>query len=400
MKYPIVFLLFIQSFLFAQNAIEYKSLSSFNPNDELTDLFQLDTIFNNVNLIGMGECTHGTSEFTKMRHRIFKYLVKQKGFNTIFIEADYNACQRINRYINGSEDNLNEAVSDLIYFAWKTEEMRSFMEWARSYNLSTDNKIQIIGCDMQSITDDKIEVERILKLNSSQNILPKFFETLKYPYNDTSAIKTALIEWSVFYNQLLSKKNEIQNYELLNVTVTQFLKHKLNNTLQYNYRDSCMAVTILKYFDLNNSSKGLFIAHNSHISNTIYTYTSTYPKKFTGQYLKEKLSAKYLNIGQTSNTGKFNVFTYNKKKLCFKVCKLKTAKHSSLEYNCSKLQKDLLICRYSSMPNVHKLNYTEIGHTYGKTNLGYTIKRYKSLNQINFDYIIYFKNTNETIILK
>ena len=70
---------------FSQNSITRFSLQSYSPTSDLTDLDQLDTIFKTKRLIGIGEATHGTHEFTLMRHRIFKYLAEKHNYNTFFI---------------------------------------------------------------------------------------------------------------------------------------------------------------------------------------------------------------------------------------------------------------------------------------------------------------------------
>ena len=73
--------LFICVFSYGQ---ELKEIKSCNPSDtNYKDLDLLGVNFNNFKIIGLGEGTHGTSEFTQMRHRIFKYLVQKHNFNIL-----------------------------------------------------------------------------------------------------------------------------------------------------------------------------------------------------------------------------------------------------------------------------------------------------------------------------
>ncbi len=391
-------LLIIISTAYGQNESSCVPLISFETSIENSDLSKIANIFNDVQLIGIGECTHGTSEFTTMRYRIFKYLVENRGFNTIFIEADYSACLRLNRYINGADDDVDKAILELMYFAWTTEELKEFVEWIRDFNQNTGNKIQIVGCDMQSFSDDKIEIDRILKTKNHTDSLPEFFHTLKYPYQDTSEIRQALNNWNSFYVNYL-KGVEPKNSLLINATLNQFLQHKLNPSNQYNYRDSCMALNILNYLNLNPHSKGIWMAHNSHISKTQYDYPTSYSFKTSGQFLSEKLNEKYLSVAQTTNSGNFNAWKYIKKKPIFSVCEIKKAKGNSLEKYLSQYKAKLLFYDYSKIHDVHKMKYTEIGHTYGKTNSNYKVKRYKKLKKEKFDYVIYFETTKQTTIL-
>ena len=145
-KLLLILLLISSTYIFAQKSISKESILPVNS----ANFQNLDSIFSNKKLIGLGECTHGTSEFTTMRKQIFQYLVEQHGFNTIFIEADYSACLRLNRYVNGAEDTIQKAINELLYFAWTTEEMKNFVEWIRDYNLTNKAKIQFVGCDPSS----------------------------------------------------------------------------------------------------------------------------------------------------------------------------------------------------------------------------------------------------------
>jgi erythromycin esterase len=52
------------------------------------DLKFLDPIANK-SIIGLGEATHGTAEFFKAKHRIFKYLVEKHGYKIFAFEADF-----------------------------------------------------------------------------------------------------------------------------------------------------------------------------------------------------------------------------------------------------------------------------------------------------------------------
>jgi erythromycin esterase-like protein len=161
-----------------------------------------------------------------------------------------------------------------------------------------------------------------------------------------------------------------------------------------------MAINILNFLDRNPNSKGIWMAHNGHISKTRYDYPTSYSYKTSGQFLSENLNAKYVSIAQTTNSGYFNAWKYIKGRPVFSVCELKEAHRNSLEKYLSKYNSKILFCDYSRIQDVYKLNYTEIGHTYGKTNMNYKVKRYKKLKEGKFDYVIYFESTKQSSILK
>jgi hypothetical protein len=74
----------------------------------------------------------------------------------------------------------------------------------------------------------------------------------------------------------------------------------------YNFRDSIMAEKIYKITE--SGDKAIFLAHNYHVSFEKKDPYYTYDKKWTGEFLKEKLGSKYYSIGFLFNSGCFNAF--------------------------------------------------------------------------------------------
>src|SRR5579862_3784282 len=55
-------------------------IKSIKPGNDISDLQFLKPVLKNVELIGLGESTHGTSEFVQVRHRLIQFLVQEMGF--------------------------------------------------------------------------------------------------------------------------------------------------------------------------------------------------------------------------------------------------------------------------------------------------------------------------------
>ena len=49
----------------------------------------------------IGEATHGTHDFYKIRCEITKRLIEEKGFSAVAVEADWPDAYRVNRYVKG-----------------------------------------------------------------------------------------------------------------------------------------------------------------------------------------------------------------------------------------------------------------------------------------------------------
>jgi erythromycin esterase len=116
------------------------------------DLLAIGRIVGSARLVGLGESTHGTSEFFQEKHRILEYLVRRHGFRVFAIEANQVAVEKINRYVQGGDGTAAD-VMRAMFAVWNTEEMRDLVEWMRAHNAShAGQMVRFAGYDMQDHT--------------------------------------------------------------------------------------------------------------------------------------------------------------------------------------------------------------------------------------------------------
>ncbi len=115
----------------------------------------LKDILKDKKIVAMGEATHGTSEFFKMKHRFFEFLVEEMGYRVFAMECDGGAGQVINDYILSEEGNLEDCLGDIKYEVFRTEEVKDMIKWMKEYNddPSHKEKIKFYGMDIQNIVD-------------------------------------------------------------------------------------------------------------------------------------------------------------------------------------------------------------------------------------------------------
>lgn len=108
-------------------------------------------------LVLIGEATHGTSEFYRMRARITKGLIQRRGFRFVGVEADWPDAARVNQYVRGEEPPFGprwEAFARFPTWMWRNQEVLDFVEWLRDYNASTHDdheKVGFYGLDLYSL---------------------------------------------------------------------------------------------------------------------------------------------------------------------------------------------------------------------------------------------------------
>src|SRR5438876_10575886 len=61
----------------------------------------------NSQIVLIGEASHGTHEFYRIRADITKRLVEEKGFNIITAEADWPDAIKINKYVNNKSKDTS-----------------------------------------------------------------------------------------------------------------------------------------------------------------------------------------------------------------------------------------------------------------------------------------------------
>lgn len=105
----------------------------------------------------LGEASHGTREFYRMRGDITRRLIEEQGFEAVVVEADWPDALRLNRYVRGdSDDSLSEAFEDFQRFPqwmWRNNEVRDFIAWLKHYNAERDFSAQVgfHGLDIYSL---------------------------------------------------------------------------------------------------------------------------------------------------------------------------------------------------------------------------------------------------------
>ncbi len=89
-------------------------------------------------LVLLGEASHGTAEFYRMRAEITRRLIREKGFEAVIVEADWPDALRLDRYARGEgDDTLRTAFDDFQRFPqwmWRNTEVRDFIGWLAEHN--------------------------------------------------------------------------------------------------------------------------------------------------------------------------------------------------------------------------------------------------------------------------
>ena len=101
-------------------------------------------------LLALGEPNHTDDAFPAQRNRLFRTLVEEHGFRSIALESDIVAGQRVNAYVTGDADDLDEVMwAGFNHDFGRRVANRELVGWLRDFNAgrSADEQVRFYGFD-------------------------------------------------------------------------------------------------------------------------------------------------------------------------------------------------------------------------------------------------------------
>lgn len=125
-------------------------------------------------IIGIGESTHGTGDFTDLPRELLAYLAGECGYNTLIIESMVGEAAYLNDYVLGQRDDLDHILTDInTTWRYRTTQFIGLIGWIRAYNEThTDHPIEIHGMEMQFMHADAQRVRDYLRLIGAEAEVP------------------------------------------------------------------------------------------------------------------------------------------------------------------------------------------------------------------------------------
>jgi protein-L-isoaspartate(D-aspartate) O-methyltransferase len=130
---------------------------------ERIDDVPLDALLERIGdarVVLLGEATHGTSEFYRMRMRITQELILRRGFRAVAVEADWPDASAVDRYVRGAPPRPRRWTPFARFptWMWRNDETQHLIEWLRAYNAETGAGVSFSGLDLYSMYTSASEV--------------------------------------------------------------------------------------------------------------------------------------------------------------------------------------------------------------------------------------------------
>jgi len=247
----------------------------------------------------LGEASHGTSEFYRMRERISRELITKKGFRFVAIEGDWPDAARVDHYVRHLEYPPSEwtAFARFPVWMWRNNEVSAFIDWLRHHNASLKgaSRVAFHGLDLYSLYDSIRAVLKYLDQVDphSARVARERYGCLTPWQSDpatyghaalTGAYPTCEADVVRVLTDLLHKRRDyaerdgerfmdaVQNARLITNAERYYRIMYYGSRASWNLRDSHMfetLKTLLAFYGPR--SKAIIWAHNSHIGNAAAT---------------------------------------------------------------------------------------------------------------------------------
>lgn len=283
-------------------------ISTVEPNEDFSDLQPLKPILSGVDIVGLGEATHGTREFFQFKHRLLRFLVIELGFTTLAFETPFEG--EINESINGSEIALEDALKEQAFLVWQTNEVLETISWMRDFNQQQERKIEFIGIDCQQ---SKRTAECSLDILSKHGLYTAAIDVLRSLSNEffdrvdpnskeapsaelLTLGSSLLAQLSFLQATMATADNTIDHVIMLSQSVQLYMVQ--NDWRRRSLRDRFMAENVSRIADRGN--KVVVWAHNGHVS-----CLKSKHREDMGSHLRKSFGRRYYAVAFTFFKGAF-----------------------------------------------------------------------------------------------
>jgi erythromycin esterase len=243
------------------------------------DMMPLRAMIGDAHIVSLGESAHLNGSFYKVKHRLVEFLVSEMDFTVFAMEAPFGCASKINEFLLGGQVSPQEALEELVYKVWRTEEVLDMLIWMRKYNAAHDRKVKFYGFDDRpAFRCAKVVYDYLRKTNGTgdyDNILLEWI-TLKFDRTDKDKMNSILGDVRNLVSYLEKKrpaagpdKKEwefaVQNSRVLYQHLVHFLAMP-DRSKASDIRDKHMAENVRWIIEYEEGAKTILWAANPHIT--------------------------------------------------------------------------------------------------------------------------------------
>ena len=279
----------------------------------------------------IGEASHGTSEFYKMRSRITRELIVKKNFRFVAIEGDWPDAARIDHFVRHFDTPPSEwtAFARFPTWMWRNNDVREFVDWLRIHNSdkSSDQRVAFHGLDLYSLYSS---IRSILKYLDDVDPATAAIARQRYgcltPWQADPAtygraalagtyrscepeVVRMLTELATKHREYAEHDGErfldaVQNARLVANAERYYRIMYYGSRESWNLRDGYMFETLKILRDFHApANKTIVWAHNSHVGDAAATEMSSRGEFNIGHLCRKEFGDRVYSIGFGTDNG-------------------------------------------------------------------------------------------------
>ncbi len=273
----------------------------------------LNKYFVDRKIVGLGDATHGTSEFYSKKAELIKYLITDLNYKVVTMEGFLVDTDVTNNYVMYGKGDIYKAIISIGFRIWYTHEIYDFVEWLRIYNqdLPDEEKVRFYGCDMQAPQTSAKKIKAFLKEKNLMNEpLSDGLDSLtvrrryKLSSDEKKHIKTTIKELDLAFAKVPAE--DLKDQELM-IRYKRLL-HQYGELIstkggysQSNKRNRFMPETVNFIYAYENEKKMIVWTHNAHMAKK----SGQDKIKPMGAHLLKEYGTDYYSVGFAFNKGSF-----------------------------------------------------------------------------------------------
>jgi len=301
---------------------------------EAIDSAELEPLLRRISdarVVLLGEATHGSSEFYRMREGISRELIERKAFSFIAIEGDWPDAARIDHYVRHAETPPSEwtAFARFPTWMWRNQEVRDFVDWLRARNADVEagKRVAFHGLDLYSLFNSIRSV-----LNYLDDVDPQTARVARQRYgcltpwqSDPATYGHAALSGNYqtcerevvsMLTDLMQKRrayaehdgerflDAVQNARLVANAERYYRIMYYGSRASWNLRDSHMFETLKTLLNFHGpESKAIVWAHNSHVGDSSATEMAARGEYNIGHLCRQEFGNAAYSIGFGTDHG-------------------------------------------------------------------------------------------------
>jgi protein-L-isoaspartate(D-aspartate) O-methyltransferase len=279
----------------------------------------------------LGEATHGSSEFYRMRARISQALIQRKGFSIVAVEADWPDAGRIDHYVRHRETPPSEwkAFTRFPEWMWRNREVEEFVEWLRRYNTNRpyEERASFHGLDLYSLyTSISAVLQYLEDVDPAAARIARSRYGCLTPWESDPATYGRLVlsgryrecerDVANMLTDMLRSRAEysardgerfadaVHNARLVANAERYYRIMYYGSAESWNLRDTHMFETLSELLRARGAAaRAVVWAHNSHLGDARHTEMSARGEYNLGQLCRENYGSELYSIGFGTDTG-------------------------------------------------------------------------------------------------